>query len=196
MLCLIVQIGNSTRWWSMSSWLIQCGDCIDAFAGPDNNVFPVYWFAADDAFGQDWTNKTLWVNPPFDLLKETLKKITNDKPRISLVVHPLWPTAPWYDTLIDLSGAGNILRLGKSPDLFLPASMKHRTPVGEASFDTQVAVVKYPETADILSVKKKKHADDSPTFHQAIKGPYADEFLAAMKKHLEILEERKRVFAV
>jgi hypothetical protein len=38
---------------------------VDACANASNTKLPVYWTEEMDAFKQDWSNQTLWINPPF-----------------------------------------------------------------------------------------------------------------------------------
>jgi hypothetical protein len=79
---------------------------IDAFASPANAKTPLFWswqpspFAlATDALAQPWEGLTLWLNPPFHLLGEVVRKLLREPPALAVLITPDWPAPPWRHQL-------------------------------------------------------------------------------------------------
>ena len=73
----------------------------DAFAVRSNALLPVYHsqfldiHSLGDFFSSASPLHTYWVNPPFELMKETLSFIL-DQRITAWVLTPVWPGAPWW----------------------------------------------------------------------------------------------------
>lgn len=83
--------------------------CTDLFADLSNHQVQHYYSwkpdphsAAVDAFYQDWTGPGLYAFPPFNLVGRCLSKMISSKGSLVLVA-PVWPTQPWYASLLTLS---------------------------------------------------------------------------------------------
>jgi hypothetical protein len=79
---------------------------IDAFASSGNAKTPRFWSykpdplaLATDALAQPWRDKTLWLNPPWQLLDQVVLKALLDRPRQTVLLTPDWPGAPWFKAL-------------------------------------------------------------------------------------------------
>ena len=82
---------------------------IDLFASRLNHQLTKYisWHPepnaiAIDAFTICWSDKFLYVFPPFSLLNKVIAKICRDKAKGILIV-PKWPTQTWYPQAIALA---------------------------------------------------------------------------------------------
>jgi hypothetical protein len=70
---------------------------------------------AVDAFTLNWSSCThAFFFPPFSLLGRTIQKIASDQAE-GIVVAPVWPTQPWYSTLMRM--ATHTPRLLRHPQL-------------------------------------------------------------------------------
>src|SRR6185437_7218412 len=81
---------------------------IDLFANRTNTQLPRFYswtpdpFAeATDAFLQSWNKQNLWANPPWILIPQILSKTIHEKATLTILV-PLWESAPWFPTLLNL----------------------------------------------------------------------------------------------
>lgn len=107
---------------------------IDMFASRLNNKLDCYvsrlpepfaW--AIDAFSLDWSEKLLYMFPPFSLISRILQKILQDKAEVVLVA-PIWTTQGWWAQLLHmlshqsyiLPPAQQILALPHKPDRIHP----------------------------------------------------------------------------
>ena len=72
-----------------------------------------------NAFSIPWGRHFSWINPPWELLPRTLKKLREDRAE-GLLCCPIWEAAPWWRTLQELrTGPGIIVRnqaIFKGPD--------------------------------------------------------------------------------
>lgn len=83
--------------------------------------FPDHLAYAIDAFTFQWTNYTFYMFPPFSLLPKVLQKVVEDAAEAVLVC-PIWPTQPWWPSLLPLiSGPCHLL---PSPQTIL--SLQHK----------------------------------------------------------------------
>ena len=57
---------------------------------------------ATDALLQDWSRMRAYANPPWILIGRVLAKIQASNPDLILLVAPIWPSQPWYPTLLGL----------------------------------------------------------------------------------------------
>ena len=57
---------------------------------------------ATDALLQDWSRMRAYANPPWNLIGRVLTKIQSSNPDLILLVAPIWPSQPWYPTLLEL----------------------------------------------------------------------------------------------
>jgi hypothetical protein len=54
---------------------------------------------AVDAFMYNWANDLLYAFPPFCVISRLLAKVANEGAEMVLIA-PLWPTQPWFATLL------------------------------------------------------------------------------------------------
>ena len=112
----------------------QFSPTIDLFASRLNTRLPRYMaFAPDpdcvhmDCFTSSWCNEKLYIFAPFNLIHRTLQCIQRDQ-CTALIVFPLWPTQPWFSSLLQLLARNPVL-LPKKCELFLPWDCHHRHPL-------------------------------------------------------------------
>ena len=89
---------------------------------------PDPYSAAVDAFCQDWSSTGLYAFPPFCLVSQCLSKRQSCKDNLILVA-PVWPSQPWYASLLLLSVAEP--RILPSLQDLLQNSLQHRHPLLE-----------------------------------------------------------------
>ena len=92
---------------------------VDCFATAENKRFAVHWSREDSAWQHSWSWKRtwlLWMNPPFDVIGDVVRKICADKARAILVV-PEWRSRPWWKRLQDIIVARK--KLPRTNGLFL-----------------------------------------------------------------------------
>jgi hypothetical protein len=83
---------------------------VDLFASRHNRQCQKYgsWRAdiksLGNAFQLHWGKFIAWVNPPWELIPQVLKKIKEDRAR-ALVCLPHWRAAPWWRTLLEIQTA-------------------------------------------------------------------------------------------
>lgn len=125
-----------SRWWDsgdweLTEWLFQEYEArfgphtLDGFATGNNCKVRRYWSAARDpgclgvdALSQDgWAAENLWLNPPWNLIMECLRKLAATGGSATVVV-PAWPSAPWWPLLMRLASQFDIHPAG--PGLFSP----------------------------------------------------------------------------
>ena len=101
---------------------------IDLFASRLNTQLPLYasWkpdphSAFIDAMQISWSNKFIYLFPPFSMLWPILTKLEEDKVERAIVVVPRWPTQSWYPRI--MRKAREILEIG-SKHLILPGTDK------------------------------------------------------------------------
>jgi hypothetical protein len=108
---------------------------IDWFASNANAQLPrfVTWHAESqsaaegvDAFNHVWSNTPGYIFPPFSLLPRILRKIRDERAKI-LLIHPRWPGALWYPSLLEITvthrsirPSADVLRYPEHPDLRHP----------------------------------------------------------------------------
>ena len=88
-----------------------------------------------DAFSIKWTDLKAYTFPPFCLVGRCLAKILQDKATIVLIT-PVWPTQPWYTTILEMLMADPIL-IPTVPNL-LPPSEPSTSADGSRSFSSGV----------------------------------------------------------
>ena len=72
---------------------------VDAFASRQNQRFPRFWDSKQNAFSKDWSlEDLLWINPPFDKIKEVVHKLEADE-ATAIVVVPEWKDTTWWRKL-------------------------------------------------------------------------------------------------
>ena len=71
---------------------------IDVFATVQNARFEKHWTVEDDAFIQDWSQSTLWINPPFSRLTSVVDKIVLEASHGVMIV-PVWTRFDWWALL-------------------------------------------------------------------------------------------------
>lgn len=57
---------------------------------------------ATDALLQDWERMRAYANPPWSLIGRVLTKARTTNASLILLVAPVWPSQPWYPTLLEL----------------------------------------------------------------------------------------------
>ena len=107
---------------------------IDLFTSRLNHRLPRYMaFAPDpycvhvDCFTSSWCDEKAYNFAPFNLIHRTLQCIRRDQCS-ALIVFPLWPTQPWFSSLLQLLVRKPVL-LPKQCQLFLPWDRHHRHPL-------------------------------------------------------------------
>jgi hypothetical protein len=71
-----------------------------------NAQIPSYWSPAQDCLLQEWTHKNVYCNPPFSKIQGIVKHClecyqASPFTTGAVLVLPWWPTAPWFNTVID-----------------------------------------------------------------------------------------------
>ena len=97
---------------------------------------------AVDAFTQDWSGESNWVNPPYDarLLLQVAQKIRWDRAAATVVV-PHWPAQPWYREFAAQAEA--LLHLPARRGLFRPGVSG--IPAPPPRWDVTVFVIRPPD---------------------------------------------------
>ena len=104
---------------------------VDAFAMAPNQRFTRWWgpgsCEATNAFSMNWGEEPLlWMNPPFSLLREVIKKIERDRAH-AIVILPEWKVKCWYREALELRLLD--LRYPKGVHFFeRPGTRKRPTP--------------------------------------------------------------------
>lgn len=83
---------------------------VDRFAAENNHLLPRFnarWRCptaeAVDAFSQHWGGgENNFINPPFRLLPQILRKIQLDKAQATIIA-PIWPAQPWFSQLVRMA---------------------------------------------------------------------------------------------
>lgn len=83
-----------------------------------------------DAFTFPWTFTRIYVFPPFSVLGKVLKKIQRDQCQ-AIVVAPLWPTQPWFTTLLEMVIDYPVLLPLKDNLLLNPIHKGRKHPMGK-----------------------------------------------------------------
>ena len=98
---------------------------IDLFASMNNTKLPKYvswqpdpdcWSV--DAFAMSWTDFSVYIFPPFSLIKCCLQKVQQEEATV-VIIAPLWPAQGWFPILLNLLIDFPILLLSPPP-LFFP----------------------------------------------------------------------------
>ena len=71
---------------------------VDAFSSHKNRRFDRHWTKRQNAFLQDWSRDTLWINAPWSRLKEVVNKVVKDRAKGILIV-PAWAKESWFKAL-------------------------------------------------------------------------------------------------
>jgi hypothetical protein len=71
---------------------------VDAFSSSAHARLTEYWSAHSDAFTKSWSNRILWIHPPFKHLAKIVEKIFRDQARGILLV-PLRPKCSSFQAL-------------------------------------------------------------------------------------------------
>jgi len=82
---------------------------IDRFATNHNHCLPRYnsrfyhpQAEATDAMTQDWSQENNYINPPFRMLPQIIKKVLQEECQATIIA-PLWPSAQWFPMLLRLA---------------------------------------------------------------------------------------------
>jgi len=96
---------------------------VDRFASNNNRLLPRYntrFFdpqaEATDAMAQNWSQENNFINAPFRLLPQIIRKIQQERCQTTLIA-PLWPSAPWFPLLLRLASDCSYV----SPQWIIPA---------------------------------------------------------------------------
>jgi hypothetical protein len=73
-----------------------------------------------------------WTNPPFNLIGKVLAKARQERANLT-VIAPIWSTAPWFPTLLNMSVTWPIL-LSNQKDLFLPGFLGNSQPLNNPNW--------------------------------------------------------------
>ena len=98
---------------------------------------------AQDAFTQDWSADHNWLNPPWDLLPEVVRKLQSEPAARATVVAPVWPSQQWYHGLQAL--ASDSFQLPPARDVFFPGRTGSCEPWGNPHW--RVALFHVPPRA-------------------------------------------------
>lgn len=119
---------------------------LDAFATAANRTLPTYWSGrpdpgamAVDAMAQPWTGRTLHANPPFHLIPRLLEKM-EEEPCTVMLVHPVWPSRPWWPRVLEMSTALE-WTVPTGTKLFSSGPAGSGEPELNTRWDTRVAVL-------------------------------------------------------
>ena len=82
---------------------------IDLFASRLNKQLPVYtsWLPDPesthiDAMSISWSDKYVYLFPPFSLLWPVLTKMEEDQLEMALIIVPYWPTQSWFPKIMEM----------------------------------------------------------------------------------------------
>jgi 16S rRNA C967 or C1407 C5-methylase (RsmB/RsmF family) len=82
---------------------------IDAFAARHNQQLPRYWTltedpaaAAVDAFRETWSEKRMYLYPPWKLIPQVIKMIQKQRLHKVVLETPLWPSQFWYPMILEM----------------------------------------------------------------------------------------------
>jgi hypothetical protein len=89
---------------------------IDAFATAANSKCPAFWSlhpdplaAGTDAMAQQWSGRSLLLNPPFALFPAVVAKLQHDRPAHAVVIAPHWPNRQWHRRLEEMTAASALV---------------------------------------------------------------------------------------
>jgi hypothetical protein len=71
-----------------------------------NAQIPSYWSVAQDCLLQDWSSKNVYCHPPFSKIQRVVEHClrcfaSSPFTTGTVLVLPWWPTAPWFNTIIE-----------------------------------------------------------------------------------------------
>ena len=102
---------------------------VDRFATNSNHRLPRYnprfyhpQAEATDAMSQNWSQENNYINPPFRVLPQIIKKVLQEGCQATIIA-PLWPSAQWFPML---------LRLASDLAYIYPKWINPATPQGNA----------------------------------------------------------------
>ena len=102
---------------------------IDLFASRLNNQLPIYvsWKPDPgstyiDAMLISWSNKFVYIFPPFSMMWPVLSKLEEDRVERAIIVMPKWPTQSWYPRIMKKVMAAPLTI--NSNSLILPGTSK------------------------------------------------------------------------
>jgi hypothetical protein len=151
-----------------------------------NAQIPSYWSPAQDCLLQDWSNKNVYCHPPFSRIQRVVEHClrcfaSSPFTTGTVLVLPWWPTAPWFNTIIE-----NFEIIKQYPpglELFTapgsnPGDPRHR--VGPTSWP--VFIVRIPAAnrgtgVGLQKSSKVSFLEDFP------KGPQSDDILVGTKSN-------------
>ena len=107
---------------------------IDAFATQQNALLDEFWTAEDDALNQNWTNRFLWMNPPWRIIKRISDKILEEKPKVILICPKHIIPNELYNFV------RSVIILQHHQNLFLPKRTENQKGVGTPPWETTVAL--------------------------------------------------------
>ena len=108
------RLKNDDTEWSLSDAMFKTiynkypEMCIDLFASRLNHKlakyvsrYPDHKAYKIDAFSFPWISHLMYIYPPFSIISNILQKIVEDNAEAVLVC-PIWPTQPWWPSLLQL----------------------------------------------------------------------------------------------
>lgn len=57
---------------------------------------------ATDALLQDWSRDNNWINPPFRMIPQIVRKLRTARAAATLIA-PIWPSSPWFPALLKIA---------------------------------------------------------------------------------------------
>lgn len=90
--------------------------------------FPDHMAYAVDAFSFQWIAHNYYIFPPFSLITRVLQKIVQDKTE-AVMVCPIWPTQPWWPSLLQIISGRCLLLPAPQKILSLPHKPNKQYPL-------------------------------------------------------------------
>ena len=116
---------------------------IDRFATANNAQVPRYnsrfpdpCAEAVDAFTQSWAQEHNWINPPWDLLPQVVRKLRATQDVCATIVAPRWAAQPWFHDLRDM--ASDSIMIAPRRDVFFPGHLGSAEPLGNPHWQVMV----------------------------------------------------------
>ena len=124
------------------------GHTVDRFATGNNAQVPRFYSrwrepgsSGVDALAasfENWRGENNWCNPPWALLPQLIQLLRESGAQAT-VVAPMWPGAPWFPDLMEITSEYDVLDKGRA--LFRPGSLGSQVPLGCPGWDVLVCRV-------------------------------------------------------
>jgi len=99
---------ENSQEWQTPRWLFDAlNHChhytVDAASAHDNALCAKHWTKAENGLTQDWSHERVWLNPPFDAIKDWLRKANYEVvrlwrcPHVTAIVPVRSDTQWWHE---------------------------------------------------------------------------------------------------